>query len=74
MEFTPVNQLSYTQAVQELEKILNLMQSDNCDIDSLSQFTTRAAELLKACRERLMMTDKELQKILAELNPTQSAQ
>ncbi len=65
---TPVKELTYTQAVSELEQILAHMQSDKCDIDKLSAYTRRATELLKECRSRLTATDEELRSILAELN------
>ena len=61
---------TYTEAVKELEGILSKMESDHCDIDSLSQYTARALELLKFCKERLFKTDKEIEKCLAELNST----
>lgn len=65
--FQPVNELSYTQAVTELEKILAYMQGDKCDIDKLSALTRRATELLTECRARLTATDEELRGILAQL-------
>lgn len=64
---TPVNELTYTQAVSELEQILRTMQSDNCDIDSLAAHTRRATELIAECRKRLTATDSELRTILASL-------
>ncbi len=44
------------------------MQSDNCDIDSLSGYTTRAMELLKYCKQKLFTTDEEVKKCLESLN------
>lgn len=64
---TPVNELTYTQAVSELEQILAHMQSDKCDIDKLSALTRRATELLSECRSRLTATDRELRNILSQL-------
>lgn len=69
--YVPVKDLSYTQAVTELEHIIRLMQGDDVDIDRLSEYTARAAELLAECRSRLTTTDKELQSILATLEPQQ---
>lgn len=66
---TPVNELTYNQAVGELEAILRKMQSDDCDIDSLTTMTRRATELLTECRKRLTATDQELRAILASINP-----
>lgn len=65
--FTPVKELTYNQAVSELDSILRTMQSDSCDIDLLAAYTRRATELLAECRSRLTATDKELQAILADL-------
>ena len=68
MEFTPVKDLTYNQAVSELDGILRTMQSDSCDIDKLAAYTRRAAELLRECRRRLTATDEELKSILADLD------
>lgn len=62
-------ELSYNQAVNELDAILRTMQSDTCDIDLLTVYTRRATELLAECRSRLTATDTELQAILANLQP-----
>lgn len=67
LEFRPISELTYAQSVSELENILKMMQSDNCDIDRLAAYTRRAAELLKACRSRLTATEDELRDILASL-------
>ncbi len=62
--FQPVKDLSYTQAVSELENILRQMQSDALDIDLLATYTRRATELLTECRSRLTATEAELRTIL----------
>ena len=66
-QFTPVAELSYTQATSELDAILRNMQSDSCDIGLLTAYTRRATELLRECRRRLQATDEELKAILADL-------
>ena len=68
MEFTPVKDLTYNQAVSELDSILRTMQSDSCDIDKLAAYTRRASELLRECRRRLTATDEELKSLLADLD------
>lgn len=65
--FKSVKELSYTQAVSELEAILRMMQGDECDIDRLTDYTRRATELLTECRSRLTTTDEQLRSILAQL-------
>lgn len=61
---------SYTEAVDELEKILNSLRGDSCDVDTLAERTRRAAVLLKECRSRLTRTEEELARVLDELNNT----
>lgn len=59
--------LTYSEAIAELEKIVAEMQSENCSIDNLSAYTSRSLALLKVCKAKLLATDEELKKILAEL-------
>ncbi len=61
-------QLSYSQALAELEKILGQLRADNSDIDTLAERTRRAATLLAECRSRLTRTEEELNRILAEFD------
>lgn len=62
------NITSYKEAVAELEGILRQMQSPDCDIDKLSQFTARALTLLKYCKEKLTKTDEEVKRTLETLS------
>lgn len=63
-QFTPVKELTYTQAITELENIMRQMQSDALEIDLLAVYTRRATELLGECRKRLTVTEEELKTIL----------
>lgn len=63
----PVKEMTYTEAVTQLEQILAYMQSEKCDIDKLSALTRRATELLTECKSRLTATDEELRTILAQM-------
>lgn len=67
METEDLKKLSYSDAVAELERIVEEMQSETCTIDNLSQLTSRSLALLKVCKAKLTTTDEELKKILAEL-------
>lgn len=60
-----IKEMSYNEAVAELEQILRTMQGDQCDIDRLAILTRRATELIAECRARLTATDEELRTILA---------
>lgn len=65
---TPVEEMTYGNALAEIESILREMQSDACDIDRLTANTRRATALIGECRRRLTATDKELQAILESLD------
>lgn len=65
-----MDNINYSQAIKELESIVAKMESDNCDIDDLSAYTTRALKLLKYCKERLFKTNEEVERCLEELRNT----
>ena len=67
MELKPVNELSYNEAMEQLGRIVNAVQSDDCDIDKLAGYTRRATELIAECRKRLTVTEAELAQILKTL-------
>lgn len=62
-----LEKMTYSQAIAELETIVKEMQGENCSIDNLSKYTSLSLELLKICKAKLLTTDEELKKILAEL-------
>lgn len=56
--------LTYTQAMTELEKIVAQLEDNSLDIDQLSAKVKRAQQLITFCRERLTQTDEEVKKLL----------
>ena len=60
--------ISYNEALGELEQILASLRSEQCDGDTLAERTRRAAELLSLCRKKLTRTEDELAKVLDELD------
>ena len=72
MENQDISKMTYTQAVTELEEIVKKMQSPECSIDNLSQYTARSLELLKVCKAKLTATDEELKKVLDEMSDDKS--
>ncbi|MFA5656241.1 MAG: exodeoxyribonuclease VII small subunit [Dysgonamonadaceae bacterium] len=61
-------EITYTEAKAEIEKIVALIESNELDVDELSTKVKRASELVAFCKQKLTETDTELQKILEELN------
>ena len=74
MEPQDITKMTYTQAIAELEEIVKKMQSPECSIDNLSQYTARSLELLKVCKAKLTATDEELKKVLNEMSDDKSIQ
>ena len=54
----------YSEAVAEIELILKRMESDGVDIDNLSVDVSRASKLIEMCREKLLKTESDVNKIL----------
>ncbi len=59
--------LTYSKAADELEEILDGIESGDADIDVLSENVERAATLIKHCRETLAGTELRVNKIVEEL-------
>lgn len=63
-------QESYETAYQELVQIVKGIESENIDIDSLSEKVKRAEKLITICKEKLKVTEEEVSEILKKLETT----
>jgi len=59
--------VSYKSALAEIETIIEKIESDEPDIDELSELVTKAAKLIKQCKAKLKGTEKNLNDTLEEL-------
>lgn len=59
--------LKYSEAIEEVEKIIDQIESNELDIDELTEKIRRASELLKFCKEKLHFTEEEVQKIIDQM-------
>ena len=55
--------ISYTDAIKELEQILESLRSGKVEINDLATTVKRANELVEECRRQLALTREELNKI-----------
>ncbi len=53
----------YEEALAELEEIVRKMESGEMSIDALTANIKKAKELVKLCRDKLMKTEGELEKV-----------
>ena len=56
--------IKYEEAVRRLEEIVEQMENNELDIDSLSDKLKEAQELVKSCKDKLTKTDQEIKKLL----------
>ncbi|HEX9651643.1 MAG TPA: exodeoxyribonuclease VII small subunit [Cyclobacteriaceae bacterium] len=60
------NKFKYTEAVREIEEILNEIEAGELEVDILAERVRRAGELIKLCREKLRKTEEDLEENLNE--------
>jgi exodeoxyribonuclease VII small subunit len=62
------DEITYSLALEELQEIINDLESDQIDIDELAKKVERANELLQQCQKRLTSTQMQVEKIIEALN------
>ncbi len=60
--------LTYAKALAELEEIVGKMESNQYQIDELTEKVKRVAVLVTFCKNKLRETNKEVQKIFEDIN------
>ena len=60
-------ELSFTDAVNEIEKILRNIESGTLNIDVLSAEVKRASELIRECQKKLKTTEDEINAIFKDM-------
>jgi exodeoxyribonuclease VII small subunit len=59
---------SYRDSITEIEETIASIENDELDVDELSEKVKRVSELLIICKEKLHNTEKEVEKILNEMD------
>ncbi len=59
--------INYTQAFEELQRIVSEIEMGEISVDELSEKVKRAAQLITICRSKLSTTEEDVNKILKEL-------
>lgn len=63
--------LTYKDAVEELEDIVNGIENENVDVDELAKKVERASKLLTVCSDKLKKTEEEVDKVIEKLNDSE---
>ena len=58
--------ISYTEAVNEIEEILQKIETGDLDVDELAEKVRRVSMLIKFCKSKLKSTEEEINSILDE--------
>ena len=59
-------EIKYGRAVEELEGILERIQSGGVDIDDLTREVKRAVELIKLCKSKIEKTELEIKEVVKD--------
>lgn len=57
-------EMTYAEAIAEVEQIVAKFASGQMDVDSLAANVKRATELIAVCKKRLSKAEKDIAKIL----------
>ncbi|WP_430809832.1 MULTISPECIES: exodeoxyribonuclease VII small subunit [unclassified Carboxylicivirga] len=60
--------LTYNEAVNEIEDILQQIENEELDVDDLSTKVKRVSVLIKSCKDKLTKTEEEVEKILKDID------
>ena len=59
-------ELTYSQALAELEDIISRIESEQVDVDALAEKVKRASVLIRFCKEKLKSTEEEVRSVLSD--------
>jgi len=59
---------NYTEAYEELQKIVTEIEQGEISVDELSEKVKRASRLIAICKNKLTTTEEDVNKILQELD------
>jgi exodeoxyribonuclease VII small subunit len=59
--------ITYSEAMTEIEEILELIENEELDVDELAEKVKRVSVLLKTCKEKLTKTNEQVEQILKDM-------
>ena len=60
--------VSYKEAIIEIEEIIRQLENNELDVDELSEKVKRVSLLVTLCKDKLHNTEEEIDKILKEMD------
>ncbi len=68
---TDADEIRYTEAMDELEALLDEIDSDGVDLDELARKVERASKLITVCRDKIENTEMQVKAIIDGLEKVQ---
>ncbi len=62
-----IKKVSYSEAITEIEEILEKIENEALDVDELAEKVKRVSVLLKFCKDMLLKTNEQVEEILKEM-------
>ncbi len=62
-----IKKFSYNQAIEEIQQIVDKIETEELDIDELSTNVKRITALIKQCRDKLQETEAEIEKLMKDI-------
>ncbi|MBN2814148.1 MAG: exodeoxyribonuclease VII small subunit [Bacteroidales bacterium] len=64
--------LTYSEAIAAIDEIMHQIETGELDVDELALKVKQAGELLKLCKTKLFNTEKEIEKVLKEMDNSEA--
>ncbi|MBC6988431.1 MULTISPECIES: exodeoxyribonuclease VII small subunit [Hymenobacter] len=62
------NDITYRQAIAELETILRSLETETVDVDDLTARVQRSAELIRLCKQKLRSAESAIDRVFENLD------
>lgn len=59
--------ISYNEAMNEIEEILQMIENEELDVDDLAEKVKRVSVLIKMCKDKLHKTNLQVEQVLKEM-------
>lgn len=63
-----MSKFNYNKALTRLNEIVAEMESNELDIDKISELVKESSTLLKACKKALVSTEEEINEVIKHMN------
>lgn len=66
-----MTKLSYSEAYEELKRIIRELEQGDISVDELSEKVSRAALLIELCKTKLTETEEEVKRVIDSMEDNQ---